>query len=182
MAVNLPNQPHGPTHLPPQPNNPPTLNDITNSVVYNQQLLISFQAGVANSVSSNDVGRGEVYKAQLVQAQAGASANIAPPWFAPALAAGLVVGLAPLTRVAHTTYNLACGDGRTRNFKVVPFVNGTLPTAAQPNLPVLTSIDDIMNLTGPEATRYLVGYGLPHQHHVNDRRNAIRIEIGCTAT
>ena len=39
-----------------------------------------------------------------------------------------------------------------------------------------------MNLTGPEATSYLVGYGLPHQHQVNDRRNAIRIEIGCTAT
>ena|ERR1700722_13458088 len=138
MPVNLPNQPHGLTRLPAQPNDPPTLNDITNSVMYNQQLLISFrkeplshlsfdlsltcimisEAGVANSASSDDVGRGEVYKAQLVQAQAGASEcffnvnsclydwtsfiDIAPPWFAPALAAGLAVGLAPLTHIAHT--------------------------------------------------------------------------------
>jgi hypothetical protein len=95
MPVNLPNQPHGPTQLPPQPNNPPTLDDITNSVVYNQQLLINYrkeplchlsfdlsltrimisEAGVPNSVSSSDVGRGEVYKAQLVQAHAGPSAR-----------------------------------------------------------------------------------------------------------
>lgn len=107
-----------------------------------------------------------------------AGQDVPPAWFAPALAAAL----APVTRIAHKTYNLASGDGRTRHFQVVPFVDGTLPTADPHNLPALTSVDDLNALTGPEATAYLVGYGLPHHHNINIRKNAIRREIGCTAT
>jgi hypothetical protein len=44
MVVNLPLPPNGPTPLPQQPNDPPTLTDIANSVVYSQQLLISHRA------------------------------------------------------------------------------------------------------------------------------------------
>jgi hypothetical protein len=91
MVVNLPLPPNGPTHLPPQPNDPPTLTDIANSVVYNQQLLISHrakliirsldlspsltltEAGVPISATSDDIGRGEIYQAELIQAHAGAS-------------------------------------------------------------------------------------------------------------
>lgn len=102
---------------------------------------------------------------------------VPPPWFAPALAASL----APLTRVAHVAYNLNAGDGRTRRFEVIPFLDGTLPTGPPHNLPALVNVVIINSLTGPQATAYLQGYGKPVPHHVADRRKAIRIAVGCTA-
>ena len=41
MPVKLPPQPLGDTRLPPPPSDPPTLADISESVVYNKQLRIS---------------------------------------------------------------------------------------------------------------------------------------------
>ena len=96
MPIDLPNQPNGPTRLPPQPDDPPTLTDISNSVTYNQRLLVSHrkepvyclsfnfsltcifhsEAGTQNSASSDDIGRGREYQVQLVQAQAGQGEQI----------------------------------------------------------------------------------------------------------
>lgn len=179
MPIDLPDEPDGDTQLLDQPDDPPTLTDISNAVTYNHNLLVSHQVQDQDSASSDDIGRGVVYQTKLVQAQAGE--NVAPPWFAPALAAAFAVGLAPLTRVSHKTHNLACGDGRTRRFLEVPFVDGTLPTEDPHNLPALLNVDDVNALTGPEVTSYLQGYNLPFQQLMNNRKRAIRSEIGCTA-
>jgi hypothetical protein len=52
-----------------------------------------------------------------------------PPWFAPAFAPVLAL----LQRTYHMecqTYSMACGDGLNRPFKIVPFLDGSLPTDA----------------------------------------------------
>ncbi|EDR03703.1 uncharacterized protein LACBIDRAFT_306810 [Laccaria bicolor S238N-H82] len=199
MPIDVPDQPNG-AQLPPQPNDPPTLTDLCNALMYNHRLRLShrkeplyhssfnfsltclFRSELEldcmnqNFASSDDVGRGVMYQAKLIQAYAGQDVE-APAWFAPALAACL----APVTRVAHRAYNLSCGDGRSRHFQVLPFVDGTLPTAEPHNLPALTNVDKVNGLTGPQATAYLAGYGLPHQQNIDLRKRAIRSEIGCTA-
>ena len=42
MPVQLPNPPTGPTLLPPPPQDPPTLVDISNAAVYHKQILDSY--------------------------------------------------------------------------------------------------------------------------------------------
>ena len=44
MPLDLPDQPNGPTHLPVEPQDPPSLVDIRNSVVYSQRILTSHRA------------------------------------------------------------------------------------------------------------------------------------------
>ena len=50
----------------------------------------------------------------------------------------------------------------------------------QHQLPPLRNIDNVQALTGPQATAYLVGYGLPHVQAIAAQQRAIEIEIGCT--
>jgi hypothetical protein len=126
MPLPPPNPPAVNTPLPPQPQDPATLVDISNAIAYSKQVLVSHgmigtsffmtrfssppEAGVA---TKDQVGAGAVYQAALIAQNSGGgmmspcnsigtlidhlSSAVAPPWFAPALAAGL----APLTRVAH---------------------------------------------------------------------------------
>ena len=130
MPVPPPNPPAVNTPLPPQPQDPATLVDISNAIAYNKQILVSYgmivtsfflnrfstppEAGVA---TKDQVGAGAVYQAALIAQNAGGgmmspcnsigtlidhlSSAVAPPWFAAALAAAFAAGLAPLTRVAH---------------------------------------------------------------------------------
>lgn len=107
MPIDVPDQPNG-AQLPPQPNDPPTLTDLCNALMYNHRLRLSHQLELdcmnQNFASSDDVGRGVMYQAKLIwQAYAGQDVE-APAWLAPALAAGL----APVTRVAHKAYSLSC--------------------------------------------------------------------------
>ncbi|KAF8235139.1 hypothetical protein L208DRAFT_783271 [Tricholoma matsutake] len=171
MPVPPPNPPAVNTPLPPQPQDPATLVDISNAIAYNKQVLVSYEAGVG---TKDHVGAGAVYEAALIAQNAGGA--VAPLWFGPALAAGL----APLTRVAHITHNLLAGDGHSHPFEVIPFLNGTLPTDPQHNLPPLVDVGVINALTGPQATAYLVGYGRPVPNLVADCRKAICIAVGST--
>ncbi len=98
--------------------------------------------------------------------------------------------------MSKQSYNLTCGDGRARTFKVVPFVNGELPTAppvcrflvvlcssefcCQHNLPALHNEGDIDALLDQEASDYLIGYRAHVAHLVADRKRQIYLEIGCT--
>ena len=50
----------------------------------------------------------------------------------------------------------------------------------QHQLPPLRNIDNVQALTGPQATAYLIGYGLPHVQAIAAQQRAIEIEIGCT--
>ena len=127
MPLPPPNPPAVNTLLPPQPQDPTTLVDISNAI---KQVLVSHgmigtsffmtcfsslpEAGVA---TKDQVGAEAVYQAALIAQNAGGgmmslcnsigtlidhlSSAVAPPWFAPALAAGLAAGLAPLTCIAH---------------------------------------------------------------------------------
>ena len=122
MPVQLPNPPTGPTLLPPPPQDPPTLVDISNAAVYNKQILDSYgkacfsffcwnspflidmpcykEAGIA---TRDDVGAGAIYQAAVIARNADGGQghplvpSVAPPWFAPAVAASL----APLTRFSY---------------------------------------------------------------------------------
>jgi hypothetical protein len=82
--VQLPNQPTGNISLPPQPQDPATLEDISNAINYNKQViashgmaiifffmtcfLLSPERGVA---TKNDVGEGAVYETALIAQHAG---------------------------------------------------------------------------------------------------------------
>jgi hypothetical protein len=110
----------------PVPQDPATLEDISNAIAYNKQVLVSqgimgtfffttrFSSPPEAGVATKDhVGAGAVYEAALIAQNAGGGITslsnsigrlvdhlpsaVAPPWFAQALA----TGLAPLTRVAH---------------------------------------------------------------------------------
>jgi len=98
--------------------------------------------------------------------------------------------------MSKQSYNLSCGDGHSRAFKIVPFVNGDLLMAppvchflvvlcsseffGQHNLPALHNEGDIDALNGPEAASYLDGYQAHVADLVIDCKRQIRLEIGCT--
>ncbi|KAF5381565.1 hypothetical protein D9615_005636 [Tricholomella constricta] len=171
MPVPLPNPPAANTPLPPQPQEPPTREDIANAITYNEKVLVGHEAGVA---SEDQVRAGAAYEAALIAQNAGDT--VPPPWFAPAMAS--------LTRIARNlciTHNCLAGDGRVRRFEVIPFHDGTLPTDPPHNLPPLVNVAAINALTGPQATAYLRGYGRPIPRSVATRRRAIRDTVGCTA-
>ncbi|KAM6503058.1 hypothetical protein JOM56_000001 [Amanita muscaria] len=174
MPIPLPPPPAGQTPLPAPPQDPPTLRNISDARSYNRSIQISRDQGIATHA---DLAQGMVYEAALVARHAGGA--IAPAWFAQALAEGLTPALAPVTRIASKTYNLQAGTGRARQFQIVPFPDGTLPNAPPHNLPTLTNIDVIDALTGRQCTRYLRGYNLVVPAAVQERRTAIKLEIGC---
>jgi hypothetical protein len=97
--------------------------------------------------------------------------------------------------MSKQAYNLQSGDGLSRVFKIVPFVNGDLPTAppvcrflvvlcpaafrCQHNLPALHSERDVDALLDQEVTDYLIGYqALVADLPVADRKRQILLEIG----
>ncbi|KAF8069888.1 hypothetical protein FPV67DRAFT_1485301, partial [Lyophyllum atratum] len=108
-----------------------------------------------------------------------AAAAEAPPWFAAALARGLRLGLAPLTQTVNQMYNSRCADGTVEPYKIVPFNDGTLPTAPPHNLPALLNVESIRTLTGAQTTAYLDGYGVPPPRTINQRKKEIGRAIGC---
>ncbi|KAF5379190.1 hypothetical protein D9615_005901 [Tricholomella constricta] len=170
MPVPLPNPPAANAVLPPHPQDPAILQDIANAIEYNRVIRAT------QMPTGDQVGAGAVYEAALIAQHAGGA--VAPPWFAPALAAGL----APLMRTAHINYNLCAGDGHSRRFQVVPFLDGTLPTGPPHNLPPLVNLQVVNTLTGPQATAYLQGYGQPVPNGIAARRRAICDAVGCDVT
>ncbi|KAM6504438.1 hypothetical protein JOM56_001381 [Amanita muscaria] len=186
MPVRRPNPPACPTELPPMPQDPPTLIDISNAIDYNKNILISHETGL---VTQEDVGAGVIYQAALITRNGGA--DVPPIWFDAAVAQAMVqplaASLAPLhhticmmNRTIAMTYNLCAGDGYSRHFMVVPFVNGADPTAAPYNLPALVNVRAITDLTGPQCTVYLNGYNLIVPQAIADRKRVIGSEIGCS--
>lgn len=95
--------------------------------------------------------------------------------------------------------NAVNGDGSIYDFEIVPFNDGTDPTALpvcifllsilnrrpltnalQHNLPRISSLADINGLSTGNANRYLVGYGVhPIPGNVAARRRLVKVSIGC---
>jgi hypothetical protein len=90
MPLQLPLAPACPTALPAQPQNPASLVDIANAIEYNRKIRISQRmlfhesltcllisiscsphATVAGGATKNDVGRGAVYEAAVIEDNAG---------------------------------------------------------------------------------------------------------------
>jgi len=84
----------------PQPQDPPTLDDVAAARIYTRAIDVSYQVA-----TREDLGRAVVYESRVASTHG--QAVQAPAWFGPALAAGL----ANLTRTVNVTYNLQCGDG-----------------------------------------------------------------------
>ncbi|KAJ7673292.1 hypothetical protein DFH06DRAFT_1175199 [Mycena polygramma] len=65
--------------------------------------------------------------------------------------------------------NLVKGTGTQYPYSEVLFLDGTRPTvatAARPALPLLSNSDALRNLSGPDATHYLTGYGIAPVPHL----------------
>ncbi|KAJ7619908.1 hypothetical protein DFH06DRAFT_1234381 [Mycena polygramma] len=79
--------------------------------------------------------------------------------------------------------NLVKGTGTQYPYSEVLFLDGTRPTvatAARPALPLLSNSDALRNLSGPDATHYLTGYGIALVPHlVQPRLVQIALCIGC---
>ncbi|KAJ7087785.1 hypothetical protein C8R44DRAFT_991242 [Mycena epipterygia] len=74
--------------------------------------------------------------------------------------------------------NVRSGTGHLAPYDMVPFIDGSDPTAAPHNLPALRNISDIRALTSAESTRYCTNYGLEPEANEADRRVRIARHIG----
>jgi hypothetical protein len=129
MVVQLPPQPASNTRLPPQPQNPATLDDVFNAVEYNSRIrashsyiFINFLIVLCSLRSSRKCGKTTWCREwghlciwgysrtcrswYVVLAFSNAIVShiipaLAPPWFAPALAAALHPLFTPLTRISY---------------------------------------------------------------------------------
>ncbi|KAF8223689.1 hypothetical protein L208DRAFT_1411515 [Tricholoma matsutake] len=189
MPVALPLQPVGNVQLPTPPNDPPTLQDVLRARKYAVQITIDNKNRQLNSATDEDAARAYVYETKIMAAHLphDAEDDQAPAWFAGALAAGLATALpplltralAPLTKTISQVHNQQCDDGVHLQYKVLPFTDGTFPTDQEHGLPALVNVNSIRALTGPQASAYLAGYGLPGVHAIDERKRAIGREIGC---
>ncbi|RDB15799.1 hypothetical protein Hypma_003643 [Hypsizygus marmoreus] len=131
----------------------------------------------ANVATEDPVEEAATFQAD--QMSPNAANTVEPPWFKPTVHAALTKAFADFMRCTMTAQNMMSGDGRVRPFRVVPFIDGSLPTDPPHNLPALLNVAVINALTGEEATAYLVGYDLPVPRTLAARKKAIRIEVGC---
>jgi len=68
-------------------------------------------------------------------------------------------------------------------YTIIPFADGSDPTAPPHKLTPLMTVLDITGLAGPAAMQYCVGYGInPVPDSIVACRNAIRSHIGCRST
>ncbi|KAJ7303008.1 hypothetical protein DFH08DRAFT_1089558 [Mycena albidolilacea] len=100
-----------------------------------------------------------------------------------------------LQREAAINSNIAKGTGLRIPYTEVLFLDGSQPTVAtaaapaqgaqparpgHPILPLLSNVAAIRNLTGPDATHYLIGYGIAQiPHLVQERQVLVARCIGC---
>ncbi|KAJ6619238.1 hypothetical protein B0H10DRAFT_2026616 [Mycena sp. CBHHK59/15] len=167
--------------LPPvQPQNPPTLTDITDAHEYNERISAARAAAVFGGHQpspSNDVAaRGLIYEKQVIEFNAGVAAD--PAWFQ----AWDQNSFQPLvSKVDVLTARMENGHramGHQDPFAIVPFRDGSDPTAAPHALPALHNTDNIRQLTGAQSTRYCTSYGIAQPGNLANRRRLIARHIG----
>lgn len=78
--------------LPPAPQDPPVLADVVRAKYYERRVETALgRLQIPNGPTSNDDARADIYKTQVILAHS--ADNAAPPWFGPALNAGLNAAL-----------------------------------------------------------------------------------------
>ncbi|KDQ10514.1 hypothetical protein BOTBODRAFT_36207 [Botryobasidium botryosum FD-172 SS1] len=129
--------------------------------------------------------------------QGKAALNAAPAWFLPAMRIALQPmerrldaierrlgaierSLDRLLRTCALSYNQRAGDGSHTPFEMVAFCDGSDPTAAPYNLPLLSSWAAVDNLSSSRCTIYFQGYfpNQPVPRLIATRRKKILIAIG----
>jgi hypothetical protein len=65
-----------------------------------------------------------------------------------------------LTQQSAKNWNSAAGDGITKPWMPVPFLDGGNPTEAPHNLPPVTNVGELCQLAAIHQTAYLRGYGI----------------------
>jgi hypothetical protein len=109
-----------------------------------------------------------------VHAQVGpAAAAVAPGWFHAAQQPMLQLlqqvqqqqqqthlHILALTQQSAKNWNSAAGDGITKPWMPVPFLDGGNPTEAPHNLPPVTNVGELCQLAAIHQTAYLRGYGI----------------------
>ncbi|KAJ7667484.1 hypothetical protein DFH06DRAFT_219233 [Mycena polygramma] len=84
------------------------------------------------------------------------------------------------------SHNLLKGTGTQIPYSEIRFLDGTRPTVAtadRPALPLLSDADALRDLSGPDVTHYLTGYGIaPVPHQLQQRVVRIAQCIGCMVT
>jgi len=80
--------------------------------------------------------------------------------------------------IAAKAYNRSCGNGINRNYEVVPFQDGSMPTEQQRNRAPLPALRTHV-LTNRQLGRYLRGYGVqPVPRGIAARRTCLSRAIG----
>jgi hypothetical protein len=109
----------------------------------------------------------------------------APAWFIPAVQAAVQAAIEPINnrliamdRRMSQYWNSSAGDGLTKPWQLVAFVNGQNPTVAPHNLPAVTDVNALNGLTAQQITAYLIGYGAQIPHLVVDRRRELGKMLG----
>ncbi|KAJ6544548.1 hypothetical protein DFH09DRAFT_1321754 [Mycena vulgaris] len=130
------------------------------AVVYELQVGTAIPDAVVEGVAY----KAEVMAARQMALQVAAGGPPGP------LGGAILNAIAALDRKLDGNGNISKGTGYDFPYAEVLFVDGStssVPVPAQPGqpgraaLPTLTNVDAVRNLTGPEATRYLIGFGIP---------------------
>ncbi|KAI0066629.1 hypothetical protein BV25DRAFT_1820660 [Artomyces pyxidatus] len=82
------------------------------------------------------------------------------------------------TRMAVVAINQECLDGSIRPFAILPFPDGSDPTAPPIDLPPLRCANDVKGLTAEQAHAYAVGYRCSERMIRLNERQAIFNAIG----
>jgi hypothetical protein len=191
-------------NLPPQPDNPPTNKDICHATLFAKQVL---DAHARSQVTADDVAAAMKYQAVVMgrtsadvappwfqgalnEALAGLDKSLGTRMTkmetrlntrlekVEAILKTLQTRQVETLRISAVVANRQLGIGRGIPFHEVPFPDGTYPTSATEQLPLLASVEVVENLTRQESKQYLQGY-FPGKPIPADRRAAILLAIGC---
>jgi len=91
----------------------------------------------------------------------------------------LKIAVGEVGRTGAMGYNHSCDDGEIRNFRRVPFRNGKLPG---PNLPPITDVQSLADMTVQNRRRYYRGYYGGRGQFPDDLNEKILAAIGYRST
>jgi hypothetical protein len=141
--------------------------DVTRAMEEEQRKEGLYRAGV---VTPEELGLAQTREVAVAAENAAAlfPAAGAPAWFVPAMQ----VALQPLRVSIERAWNSSAGDGLTKPWNVIPFVNGEDPMDGPHNLPQIRNLNDLNQLNGAQLTAYLAGYGQQVPNPIATRRRS----------
>ncbi|KDQ15146.1 hypothetical protein BOTBODRAFT_65763 [Botryobasidium botryosum FD-172 SS1] len=196
--------PHPPVPLPPiipsypslvrpsSPNCPPTTEDHISALSYLKNVRAAYHAG---SLTGEHVSAAVLYEHNIAQAMS--SLDAAPPWFFPAINTALLPvhqrldimeqrldvmkqRQDRLSRLCALAWNQQAGNGSQQPFEIVLLPDGSDPTTAPLNLPLLSSVAAVDGLSAEDCTSYVQRYypNQPVPHSTASGKQMILVAIG----